>query len=64
MDLLALSIAPSVCGWNDVDIDNSVPIILCSSHHHFDMNLGSQSLMIEDGNPCICTISHTYIVDN
>ena len=64
MDLLALSVAPSICGWNDVEINNFMPIILCSSCHHFDVNLGSQSLMIEDGNPCIHMISRTYIVDN
>jgi len=38
MDLLALSIASSICGWNDVDINNFMPIILCSSCHHFKVN--------------------------
>jgi len=49
---------------DDVDINNFMPIILCSSCHHFDMNLGSLSLTIKDGNLCIHTIFCTYIVDS
>ena len=58
MDLLAHSVAPSVCGWNDVDMSSFVPKSRCSSRHHFDVNLGSRSLTIDDGSPWSHTISH------
>ena len=51
MDLLARSVAPSVCGWNDVDMSSFMPKSRCSSRHHFDVNLGSRSLMIDDSSP-------------
>jgi hypothetical protein len=64
MDLLALSIIPAVCGWNDIDMSNFVPIILCNSCHHFDVNFGSQLDTIDDGSPCSLTTSLIYIDDN
>jgi hypothetical protein len=47
-----------------MDIKSLVPRILCNSHHHFEVNFMSQSLMIELGSPCSCTISHWYIHNN
>src|ERR1700742_4257160 len=63
IDLLARSVAPSVCGWNDVDISNFDPNNLCNSRHQTEVNLGSLSDTIESGSPCNHTISCIYFND-
>ena len=38
---IACSEAPSVCGWNEVNISNLVPSSLCVSCQNLDVNLES-----------------------
>ena len=61
MDLLAHSVAPSICGWKAVDIINLVPKILWVSLQNFDVNFESRSETIESGSPCRRTTSFMYI---
>src|ERR1700676_2470629 len=60
IERLARSEAPSVCGWNAVDINNLVPNILCVSLQNLEVNLGSRSDTIDSGSPCSRTISFIY----
>ena len=64
MDQITCSDAPSVCGWNDVDISKLVPRSLWVLHQNQDVNLESQSDTIDCGRPCSFTISWMYIHAN
>src|ERR1700720_2126024 len=57
---LARSVAPSVCGWNTVDINSLVPNNQWVSFQNLEVNLESLSDTIEWGNPCKRTTSLTY----
>ena len=57
IDLLARSVAPSVWGWNAVDMRNLLPINLCNSFQNMEVNLMSQSDTINSGIPWSLTTS-------
>src|SRR6266481_3808655 len=57
IEQLACSVAPSICGWNTVDIRSLVPISQCNSFQNLEVNFESLSDMIELGTPCSLTIS-------
>jgi hypothetical protein len=58
-DRIARSDAPSVCGWNDVDMNNLVPNNWCVSRQNWDVNLESRSDTIVIARPWRRTISRT-----
>ena len=51
IEWVAHSVAPSIWGWNAVDMSSLVPMSLFSSHQNVDMNLVSQSDTIHSGTP-------------
>src|SRR6266481_6325987 len=57
IERLARLVAPSVCGWNMVDIRSLVPISRCSSFQNLEVNFESLSDTIESGTPCSLIIS-------
>lgn len=48
MEQLALSVTPSICGWNAVDIIGLVPTILWTSHQNLSLDL-IQSILVCHG---------------
>ena len=50
-------VAPSIWGWNAVDMSSLVPISLCNSHQNVDVNLVSRSDTIDLGTPWSLTTS-------
>ena len=57
IEQVALSVAPSVCGWNAVDIRSFVPNSRCSSFQNLEVNFVSRSDMMDLGTPWSRTIS-------
>ena len=51
IDLLALSVAPSVWGWNMVDMRSLLPINLCNSFQNMEVNLVSLLDTMDSGIP-------------
>ena len=51
IDLLARSVAPSVWGWNTMDMRSLLPISLCSSFQNMEVNLVSWSDTMDSGIP-------------
>ena len=51
IDLLACFVAPSVWGWNAVDMRSLLPNSLCSSLQNMEVNLVSRSDTIDSGIP-------------
>ena len=64
MDQLANSVAPSIWGWNAVDILSFVSRIWWTSCQNFDMNFESLSDTINSGMPWRWTISLMYFHAN
>src|ERR1700719_3007176 len=60
IERLARSVAPSVCGWNTVDINSLVPINRWVSFQNLEVNFESLSDTLEWGNPYKWTTSLTY----
>src|ERR1700722_19041699 len=57
---LAHSVAPSICGWNTVDINSLVPNNQWVSFQHLEENFESLSDTIECGKPGKRITSLTY----
>ena len=51
IDLLAHSVAPSVWGWNTVDMRSLLPISLCNSFQNMEVNSVSLSDTMDSGIP-------------
>ena len=51
IDLLAHSVAPSVWGWNTVDLRSLLPINICSSFQNMEVNLVSWLDTMDSGIP-------------
>lgn len=57
MDMLTISDWPLVCGWNDLLMLRRKPASLNKFFQTLLLKIGSQSLTMEDGNPCSHTLS-------
>ena len=58
---LILSVCPSVCGWNAVDIRGRIPVTDQKSFHVCDVNLESRLDMMSRSRPCRRHISQANI---